>query len=236
MKLVIVSGTPGSGKTAVILHALERLLDRYSPAVVKVDCLRTDDHEVYRERLGIPATDALAKDMCPDHFAAYNIEHMVCWAEEHDADLLVVETAGLCLRCAPYVDACLGVCVADVTLGPNSPAKVGPFLQTADVVCVNKGDLVSQAEREVYVRKVAEVNPNCRVIETNGLTGAGCELLARLIEEEAPELPETLDEVRLREKAPLAVCTLCVGETRVAERYHRGVLRRIDGFTEYRGE
>ncbi len=95
MKLVIVSGTPGSGKTAVILNALERLLDQYNPAVVKVDCLRTDDHEVYRERLGIPATDALSKDMCPDHFAAYNLEHMVRWAEEHGADLLVVERGSL---------------------------------------------------------------------------------------------------------------------------------------------
>jgi len=236
VKLVIVSGTPGAGKTAVILHALRYLEGEHRPAVVKVDCLDTDDHRVYRERLGIPAIRALARDMCPDHFAAYNLEHMLRWAEDEGADLLLVETAGLCLRCAPYVDACLGVCVADVTLGPNSPAKVGPFLQTADVVCVNKGDLVSQAEREVFMRRVAEVNPDARVIETNGLTGAGCELLARLIQEEAPEVPDDLNEVRLREKAPLAVCTLCAGETRVAAERHRGVLRRIDGFTEYRGE
>ncbi|MEO2241075.1 MAG: GTP-binding protein [Euryarchaeota archaeon] len=236
MKLVVVSGTPGAGKTAVILHALRHLGGEHRPAVVKVDCLDTDGHRVYLKRLGVPAIRALAKDMCPDRFAAYNLEHMPRWAESEGADLLVVETAGLCPRCAPYVDACLGVCVAGVTLGPNSPAKVGPFPRTADVVCVNKGDLVSQAEREVLMRRVVGVNPDARVIETNGLTGAGCELLARLTQEEAPEAPDDLSEVRLRERAPLAVCTLCAGETRVAAERHRGILRRIDGFTEYRGE
>jgi Ni2+-binding GTPase involved in maturation of urease and hydrogenase len=123
VKLVIVSGTPGAGKTAVILHALRYLEGEHRPAVVKVDCLDTHDHRVYRERLGVPAIRALARDMCPDHFAAYNLEHMLRWAEDEGADLLLVETAGLCLRCAPYVDACLGVCVADVTLGPNSPPR-----------------------------------------------------------------------------------------------------------------
>ncbi len=236
MKLVIVSGTPGSGKTAVVIHTLGNLVDDHNVAYLKVDCLDTEDHEIVEERLGVPAKAGLAKDMCPDHFTAYNLERAVQWAEEECADVLFVETAGLCLRCSPYVDACLGVCVADVTLGSKSPAKVGPFLSTADVVCVNKGDLVSQAERDVFIKKITEVNPDCKVIETNGLTGTGCELLAELVEKECPEVPTDMRDVRLREKAPLCVCTLCVGETRVASDLHRGVLRRIDGFMEYRGE
>ncbi|WP_457614570.1 hypothetical protein [Methanopyrus sp.] len=40
------------------------------------------------------------RTLCPDNFATYDVR----WAEEH-ADLLVVETTGLCLRCSPYVDA-----------------------------------------------------------------------------------------------------------------------------------
>jgi len=42
--------------------------------------------------------------------------------------------------------------------------------------------------------------------------------------------------VRLWHNAPLAVCTLCTGEVRVAKRHHIGVLRHIDGFMEYKGE
>ena len=44
MKMVIVAGTPGSGKTAVLIHALRSLKERgLKSSVVKIDCLYTDD-------------------------------------------------------------------------------------------------------------------------------------------------------------------------------------------------
>jgi len=52
----------------------------------------------------------------------------------------------------------------------------------------------------------------------------------------APEIEIGNTEMRLRHNAPLAVCTLCAGETRVAKKYHSGVLRHTDGFMEYQGE
>jgi Ni2+-binding GTPase involved in maturation of urease and hydrogenase len=213
------------------------------PAVIKVDCLFTDDDARF-ERLGVPVRVALSKDMCPDHFAIYNTEEMLSWAREQSADILLNETAGLCLRCAPYVDQCLAVCVIDVTTGPNTPIKVGPLLTTADVVVATKGDIVSQAEREVFRERIMEANPKCLIIEANGLTGQGASELGSAMLH-APEISDGDDggnhesgiaAMRLRHNAPLAVCTLCTGEVRVAKRHHIGVLRHIDGFMEYKGE
>lgn len=202
-----------------------------SPSVVKIDCLWTDDDKRFN-RLGIPVRTGLAKDMCPDHFAIYNTDDMLKWAESLGANVLFNETAGLCLRCAPYPDGCIAVCVIDVTTGPNTPLKVGPMLTTADVVVTTKGDIVSQAEREVFRERVHEVNPKCRIIEANGLSGQGAAELAEVI----MELPDLPKELSLRHNAPLAICTLCTGETRLAKEHHIGVLRHIDGFTEYKGE
>jgi Ni2+-binding GTPase involved in maturation of urease and hydrogenase len=158
---------------------------------------------------------------------------MIEWAEENDSECLVIETAGLCHRCAPYTVHSLGVCVIDATSGPNTPLKVGPFLSTADIAVITKGDMISQAEREIFRERVLEVNPNCKVIEANGLSGQGCIELA----EEIVKSPEvSLEEEKLRHSAPLAVCTLCVGETKVNKKHHRGILRRIDGFQTYEGE
>jgi len=233
MKLAIIAGTPGSGKTSILMHTIAYLRQSgVMPAVVKVDCLFTDDQERFN-RLKMPVRVALSKDMCPDHFAIYNIDEMLSWAEGQNADILLSETAGLCLRCAPYVDQCLAVCVIDVTTGPNTPAKVGPLLTTADVVVATKGDIVSQAEREVFRERVVEANPKCRIIEANGLAGQGASELGNAMLH-APEID--YHEMRLRHNAPLAVCTLCTGETRVAKKYHSGVLRHIDGFMEYEGE
>ena len=232
MKLVVVAGTPGSGKTSVLMHTIRSLKKiGMLPAVVKIDCLWTDDDKRF-ERLDIPVRIGLSRDMCPDHFAIYNTDEMLKWAREQDAGVLINETAGLCLRCAPYPDGCLAVCVIDVTTGPNTPLKVGPLLTTADVVVATKGDIVSQAEREVFRERVNEANPCCRIIEANGLSGQGASELAEVIS----EMPDVGPELTLRHNAPLAICTLCTGEMRVAKKHHMGVLRHIDGFTEYTGE
>jgi len=233
MKMVIVAGTPGSGKTAVLIHALRSLKQRgLNSSVVKIDCLYTDDGKKF-EKIGIPTKVGLSMDMCPDHYAIYNIEDMIDWADENDSEYLIIETAGLCHRCAPYTVHSLGVCVIDATSGPNTPLKVGPFLSTADIAVITKGDMISQAEREIFRERILEVNPKCKVIEANGLSGQGCMELA----EEIVKSPEvSLEEEKLRHSAPLAVCTLCVGETKVNKKHHRGILRRIDGFQTYDGE
>jgi Ni2+-binding GTPase involved in maturation of urease and hydrogenase len=232
MKMVVTAGTPGSGKTSVLMHAI-RDLKRVGirPALVKIDCLWTEDDTRFK-RLDVPVAVGLSRDMCPDHYAIYNVEEMLDWAAEQNADVLLNETAGLCLRCAPYPDGCLAVCVIDVTTGPNTPLKVGPLLTTADVVVTTKGDLVSQAEREVFRERILEANPGCRIIEANGLSGKGSAELAQLM----ASWPDISGEMVLRHNPPLAICTLCTGELRISKEHHRGVLRHLDGFMEYTGE
>lgn len=202
-----------------------------NPALVKIDCLWTEDDKRF-QRLEVPVSIGLSRDMCPDHYAIYNMDEMMEWAKKQKADVLLNETAGLCLRCAPYPDKCLAICVIDVTTGPNSPLKVGPLLTTADVVVMTKGDLVSQAEREVFRERIIEANPKCRIVEANGLSGKGSSELADLMR----SWPDVSGEMVLRHNPPLAVCTLCTGELRVSKEHHRGVLRHLDGFTEYSGE
>ena len=232
MKMVVVAGTPGSGKTSVLISAVRDLLkSNLRPALVKIDCMWTEDDTRFK-RLGVPVAVGLSKDMCPDHYAIYNVDEMLQWAKVQGSDILLNETAGLCLRCAPYPDKALAICVIDVTTGPNSPLKVGPLLTTADAAVMTKGDLVSQAEREVFRERILEANPKCRIIEANGLTGKGSSELAELIR----SWPDISGEMVLRHNPPLAICTLCTGELRVSKEHHRGVLRHLDGFMEYTGE
>ncbi len=121
MKMIIVAGTPGAGKTAVLLHTLKHIkTGKLKPVVVKIDCLYSEDHLRFR-KTGIPTLLGLSKDMCPDHYTIYNTGEMVAFASKNKADTLIIETAGLCHRCAPYTKNSLGVCVIDATTGPNTP-------------------------------------------------------------------------------------------------------------------
>ncbi|PUU86374.1 MAG: cobalamin synthesis protein P47K, partial [Halanaerobium sp.] len=153
MNLVTFSGPPSSGKTAVILKTIEAIQQQeLKVGVVKFDCLYTDDDELYR-KAGVPVKKGLSGSLCPDHYFVSNIEEVVQWGRERDLDLLITESAGLCNRCSPYIKDIKAICVIDNLSGINTPKKIGPMLKTADIVVITKGDIVSQAEREVFASR-----------------------------------------------------------------------------------
>jgi Ni2+-binding GTPase involved in maturation of urease and hydrogenase len=226
MRFVTVSGPPSTGKTSVLLKAIAHLQnDGLKVGVVKFDCLATSDDEIY-ERHGIPVKKGLSGALCPDHFFVSNVEEVVQWGIASGFDLLVSESAGLCNRCSPYVKEVLAVCVVDNLSGVGTPRKIGPMLKSADLIVVTKGDIVSQAEREVFARAVASVNPRAMVMHVNGITGQGSFELASLLREAAEV--ETVKGRRLRFSMPAALCSYCLGETRIGEAFQKGNVRKIN--------
>ncbi|MDC7127410.1 MAG: GTP-binding protein [Spirochaetales bacterium] len=225
-KVIVVAGPPACGKTSVMLHSiksLQRLQKRV--AVVKIDCLATEDDIRYRS-VDVPVAVGLSEDICPDHYFVVNLEEMTNWAAAEKAEVLIIETAGLCHRCAPGVDKALAVCVIDCHSSIKIPEKIGPVLDTADIVIVTKGDSVSQAEREVFRSRVRSINSNAEIVEVNGLTGAGCEHLARLFSEKGDSAD--LVGARLRHPMPTAICSYCMGEMRVGTKYQQGAVYKMD--------
>lgn len=138
--------------------------------VVKFDCLTSFDHERYTE-YGIPVQVGFAGKSCPDHFFISNIEDAVRWDRWEGFDILITESAGLCNRCSPHIRGVLAVCVIDNLSGVHTPLKIGPMLKFADIVVVTKGDIVSQAEREVFMFNIRQVNSSAKIVFINGITG-----------------------------------------------------------------
>lgn len=227
MNLVIVSGPPSSGKTAVILKTCKALHDRgLKVGVVKFDCLSTEDDKLY-EANGIPVKKGLSGALCPDHFFVSNIEEVVAWGVGEGFDILISESAGLCNRCSPYIKNTLSVCVIDNLSGINTPKKIGPMLRTADIVVITKGDIVSQAEREVFASRVSQVNPQAITMHVNGLTGQGAFEFSTLLHSPDRDL-ETVRGCELKYPMPAALCSYCLGETRIGGEYQMGNVRKID--------
>lgn len=232
MNLIIVSGPPSSGKTSIILKTIDALKQQnVSVGVVKFDCLYTDDDVLY-EKAGIPVKKGLSGALCPDHFFASNIEEVVQWGQKMNLDMLITESAGLCNRCSPYIKSIKGVCVIDNLSGINTPKKIGPMLKAADIVVITKGDIVSQAEREVFASRVNSVNPRATTMHINGLTGQGAYELSTLLFDEE----QTIDSVQgmeLRFPMPAAMCSYCLGETRIGEAYQMGNVRKMELGDDY---
>ncbi len=227
MNLVTVSGPPSSGKTSVILKTLEALRDQgLKVGVVKFDCLYTDDDKLYA-KAGFPVKKGLSGALCPDHYFVSNVEEVTKWGISEGFDLLVSESAGLCNRCSPYVKEVRAVCVIDNLSGINTPKKIGPMLKSADIVVITKGDIVSQAEREVFASRVNMVNPAAVIMNINGLTGQGSYELSTLLYNEDSHV-ESLVGKSLRFPMPSALCSYCLGETRIGESYQMGNVRKMN--------
>jgi Ni2+-binding GTPase involved in maturation of urease and hydrogenase len=226
MNLVTISGPPSSGKTSIILKTIDSLKRRGSKVgVVKFDCLYTDDDILY-EKAGVPVKKGLSGSLCPDHFFVSNIEEVVQWGIKEGLDLLITESAGLCNRCSPYIKQIKSVCVIDNLSGINTPKKIGPMLKTADIVVITKGDIVSQAEREVFASKVNSVNPRAVILHINGLTGQGAFEFSTLLFEEGKSV-STVKGMELRFSMPSALCSYCLGETRIGEDFQMGNIKKI---------
>jgi Ni2+-binding GTPase involved in maturation of urease and hydrogenase len=226
MKFITVAGPPSSGKTAVLIHTINHIVnDGIRVAVGKIDSIETNDGMRYK-KMGIPVVVGLSQDLCPDHYYVSNLEEILKWAKSEQAEITIVETAGLCHRCAPAIAGCLSIAVVDNLGGIDTPEKIGPVLSTADAVVITKGDIVSQAEREVFHQKIGMVNPNAETLEINGLTGKGTVRLKQIITDAAEV--DTLADKDLRTAMPACICSYCTGETRIGNAYQFGHVVKIE--------
>lgn len=232
MKLIICAGPPTGGKTTVLKQISRKLLlEGHKLAYLKEDVQFADEDEIFRDELGIPARTTFTGEICPDHCHVLVLKDAIEWAEQQQADIFIVETAGLCLRCAPYIEGSMGVCVLEVTSGMKLPRKIGPMLSLADLAVVTKIDLVSQAEREVFRKNITEV-VDIPVIETDALHAINIDRIVQQITN-AADIEQPLV---LRGNPPLCVCTICAGKKEIGWEKHFGVVRSLDSDPFYQGE
>jgi Ni2+-binding GTPase involved in maturation of urease and hydrogenase len=219
VKLAIIAGPASVGKTAVVRQIIREFRESSNPAYVKIDVVRAFEDEELREEFGIPTRKVYSGDLCPDL----------------GSGLLIIESAGLCLRCTPYTTQSFGIAVLSAVSGSNSPLKMAPMIAQADMAVVTKTDLVSQAEKEVFREYIKEVAPSIDIIETNATQGTGMRYLMKALAA-YPDLSDAA-QIVLRGSPPLGVCTICVGKKEIGWQHHFGVIRPLEEADNiYRGD
>jgi len=233
MKVIICAGPTTTGKTTVLKQVVKRLLaGSFKPAFLKIDVQYAEEDTLFEKEFSIPARKVYSGELCPDHCNVMVLGDAVEWAEAQGADFLLVETAGLCLRCSPYIEHSLGIVVLEATSGMNLPRKIGPMLSLADVAVVTKIDLVSQAEREVFRARVLECTRHVTVAEADALHGIGIDpVMKKIMNAEDVAFP-----LFLRGNPPVGTCTICVGKKQIGWKEHFGVVRGLESDIFYQGE
>jgi Ni2+-binding GTPase involved in maturation of urease and hydrogenase len=100
------------------------------------------------------------------------------------------------------------------------------MLKYADIVVVTKGDIVSQAEREVFAFNVKQVNTSAKIMFVNGITGQGVFLLGKYVQQTRDIT--SLKDSKLRFTMPASICSYCTGETRIGESFQMGMMKKME--------
>lgn len=236
MKLLVIAGPPSAGKTSVTKQIIKYFKNELRISYLKIDVVKAYEDIELKKEFNILTKKIYSGDLCPDHASVMVLGDAIDWAEENETDLFIVESAGLCLRCSPYLNQGLGIIILSSISGIHAPEKMGSMVSLADIAVVTKIDLVSQAEREVLIQKIKEVHPDLLLFETNALQGTSLQRLYEMIRN-SKDIDK--NSLFLKGSPPLGTCTICVGKKEIGWKHHFGVIKKLDGQVAeylYRGE
>lgn len=168
--------SPGSGKTTILERTLRELAQTTRCAVIEGD-QQTDNDAVRIASTGVRVKQINTGAGC--HLDAHMVLHAAEEFVHDELDLLLIENVGN-LVCPASFD--LGenhkVVVLSVTEGEDKPLKYPHMFHAADVMLLNKVDLLPHLNFDVEkCREMARrVNPDIKIIELSAQTGEGMDI------------------------------------------------------------
>jgi len=177
--VVNMMSSPGAGKTALLEQTLERLRAKLRLGVLEGDVQTTLDADRLA-RFHVPLvqvnTDPGFGGEC--HLDANMVRSGLAELPLDDIDVLVIENVGNLVCPAEFqVGEDARVMVYSVTEGEEKPLKYPLMFRSADLVLVNKVDLLEHLDFDLegFLRNLDAVNPGVERILTSARTGRGVE-------------------------------------------------------------
>lgn len=165
--------SPGSGKTSLLVRAITDLKDRWPMAVIEGDQQTSNDAERIRQT-GAQAVQINTGKGC--HLDAHMVGHALAQVSLEPAGLLFIENVGnlVCPAAFDLGEACK-VVVLSVTEGEDKPLKYPGMFAAADLMLLNKSDLLPHLDFDVDACLAAalRVNPRLQILTVSARSGEG---------------------------------------------------------------
>ena len=177
--------SPGSGKTALLARTIEALKGRLAVSVIEGDQQTSNDAERIRAT-GAPAIQINTGKGC--HLDAHMVGHAIETLDPEPNSTLFIENVGN-LVCPAGFD--LGeahkVVVLSVTEGEDKPLKYPDMFVAADLLLLNKSDLLPHLDFDVglCLANALRINPRLQTLVVSAKTGEGLAAFVAWIEASA---------------------------------------------------
>lgn len=168
-----VMASPGAGKTSIITKVIETLNGSIGVGVIEGDIASSIDAEKI-DRMGIPVVQINTGGGC--HLDANMIKTSVEDLKLGENSILFIENVGN-LVCPSSFD--LGenikLVIASVPEGHDKPFKYTSMFESADVIILNKTDLLPYIDfdRDSFYKGIRALNEKVQVFEISCRTGLG---------------------------------------------------------------
>jgi hydrogenase nickel incorporation protein HypB len=165
--------SPGSGKTSLLVRMIADLKDRWPIAVIEGDQQTSRDADRIRAA-GAPAVQINTGKGC--HLDAHMVGHALDHLPALPGGLLFIENVGN-LVCPAAFD--LGeahkVVILSTTEGEDKPLKYPGMFAAADLMLLNKSDLLPHLDfnMDACLASALRANPRLQVLIVSARTGEG---------------------------------------------------------------
>lgn len=165
--------SPGSGKTTLLTRSINDLKAELSLSVIEGDQQTANDAQRIRET-GAKAIQVNTGKGC--HLDAHMVGHALQTLQPQEGSVLFIENVGN-LVCPAAFD--LGeahkVAILSVTEGEDKPVKYPDMFYAADLMLLNKIDLLPHLNFDVdkCIEYALKVNPRIKVFQVSATTGEG---------------------------------------------------------------
>lgn len=168
-----IMASPGAGKTSLILATAHQLPAEMRPGVIEGDVASNIDADTMAAH-GIPVVQINTGGNC--HLDAQQVRAALPHLPLPELDLLFIENVGNLICPAGFdLGADRAVVIASVPEGHDKPYKYPGMFASADVIILNKADMIEVFAFDVdyFRRGVAMVNQHAPLFVVSCRSGAG---------------------------------------------------------------
>ena len=178
--------SPGSGKTALLERTLASFTPKHSVAVLTGD-IQTDNDARRLSRYGFPVRQIVTGGTC--HLDARMIDRHLTEMGFQGPGLLLIENVGNLVCPSSYdLGEAAKIVLLSVTEGEDKPLKYPNMFRFADIMILNKTDLLPHLhfQPDECVRYARRVNPRLEILPLSAATGDGLDAWCEWLRKQTP--------------------------------------------------